>query len=73
MKIKKEINTWKDKNGINHFAIDYYSNAKTRWEACKSLFGRNASKDEISQWLDTEHLEVIDGGTNGKWYVCWID
>lgn len=70
--MKEERRTWTDKNGIKHQAIDYYSNAKTEWQAARKAVGSNY-KEDIEQWIGTENLIIMDGGTNGRWYVCWID
>lgn len=67
-----ERRTWTDKNGIEHQAIDYYSNAKTMWMACRKAIGSN-HKVDVMEWIGTDNLIVEDGGTNGRWYVCWID
>ena len=67
-----ERRTWTDKYGIEHQAIDYYSNAKCKWMAARKAVGSNY-KEDVEQWLGTEHLIIQEGGTNGRWYVCWID
>ena len=70
--MKTEKRTWTDKNGIEHHAIDYYSNAKNEWMAAKKAVGSN-NKDDVMQWLGTKNLIIQDGGSYGKYYVCWID
>ena len=69
---KIERRTWTDSNGIEHQAIDYYSNVKCEWMAARKVVGSNY-KEDVEQWLGTEKLIVQEGGTNGKWYVCWVD
>ena len=70
--MKLERRTWTDKYGIEHHAIDYYSNARSEWLACRKAIGSN-NKEDVEQWIGTPNLIIEDGGTNGKYYVCWID
>lgn len=65
-----EKRTYIDKNGIDHTIVDYYSNCKTLWMACRRAIGSNF-KEDVEEWLDDEHLTVMDGGNNGKWYICF--
>lgn len=70
--MKYEERRYTDKNGIEHFCCDYYSNAKTMWQAaCKAVGSKY--KEDVEQWIGTDCLTIQDGGTEGKWYVCWCD
>ena len=70
--MKIERRTWTDKYGIEHHAIDYYSNARCEWMACRKAVGSN-NKEDVEQWIGTPNLIIEDGGAHGKYYVCWID
>lgn len=67
-----QTRTWLDKNGIEHHATDYYSNAKEPWRACCKAVG-SRYKDEVECWLGTENLICEEAGEVANWYVCWRD
>lgn len=71
--MKKESRTYIQNNGVEVTITDCYSNAKNEFEASKCLLGKNISKEEFKSELEYGHLLIMDGGSNGKFYVAYRD
>lgn len=71
--MKKETRTFRDEIGRIHTATDCYSNAKNEYEASKCVLGRNISRQEFEEERQYVHLIIEDGGSHGRYYVCYID
>ena len=71
--MKKESRTYVDKYGVETTITDCYSNARNDFDASKCVLGKNITRQEYEWELEHKHLLIMDGGTNGKYYVAYRD